>query len=273
MRPMMGSRSANRKSWLWCVPASLVLCAPAHAYTTFGNGFASKWGLDPDFGTTGGTVTWGFVTDGTGMEPTFEIDPFGFPGTTGVQGTSNIGSLRGAIDGVHGVGAFDAAIQSAFDTWSSLADITFQKVADTSDTVMAAGSTSPNIRISAFVPEVGHSFNNVGAVGYGPPGASVTTDPVAGDIIFNLNATFDIVAGVEDTTPMPAFTNDLEGLMLHELGHAAFGMGHPGWDGEDPDQRVMYVGDFGNPSAPFCCGTINRQPAADDIAAALYVYG
>jgi hypothetical protein len=42
---------------------------------------------------------------------------------------------------------------------------------------------------------------------------------------------------------------------------------------EDPDQRVMYVGDFANPEAPFCCQSINRQLHYDDIAAAQYVYG
>src|SRR5690606_16849247 len=98
-------------------------------------------------------------------------------------------------------------------------------------------------------------------------------DPLAGDIIFNLTATFDIVAGTEDVTPMPPFTNDLEGLVLHELGHAAIGLGHPDWDGADPDQRVMYIGQWDNPNAPLCCQTINRDLSADEIAGAVYTYG
>jgi hypothetical protein len=69
------------------------------------------------------------------------------------------------------------------------------------------------------------------------------------------------------------FGNDVEELFLHELGHAAIGLGHPPWDGAVPDQRVMYVGDFNNPSAPPCCLTVNRKLSNDDIAGAQYVYG
>src|SRR5690606_18469417 len=98
-------------------------------------------------------------------------------------------------------------------------------------------------------------------------------DPLAGDILFNLAATIDIVAGEEDVTPIPPFTNDLEGLFLHELGHAAFGLGHPSWDGETPDDRVMYVGDFENPMAPGGSARINRELHADDLAGARFVYG
>jgi hypothetical protein len=247
-------------------------CTPASAFVSFGNGFGSKWGPDPNFGT-GAVVTWGYMLDGTGVDPGFEMDPWSFPGTTGLSGTSNITQLRTSIDNAHGAGAFDAAIQRAFDTWSAVANITFVgPETDLGQPFASAGAIAPDIRLGAFVPEVGHSFNNVGAVGFGPPGP-FGNDPLAGDIIFNLTATFDIVAGTEDVTPMPAFTNDLEGLMLHELGHAAIGLGHPDWEGADPDQRVMYVGQWNNPNAPFCCQTINRKLHADDIAGAVYTYG
>lgn len=267
------SREAGSvRLWLAGAAAIGLGCGQAFAFVSFGNGFGSKWGPDPNFGT-GAAVTWGYMLDGTTADPNFEMDPFAFPGTTGLTGASNITQLRNSIDTVHGIGAFDDAIHRAFDTWADAANITF--IGPESDSGLpfaSAGATAPDIRIGAFVPEVGHSFNNVAAVGFGPPGP-FGNDPLAGDIIFNLTANFDIVAGIEDATPMPAFTNDLEGLMLHELGHAAIGLGHPEWEGEDPDQRVMYVGDFNNPNAPFCCQTINRQLHADDVAGAIFTYG
>lgn len=249
----------------------------AQAYVSYGNGFGSKWGDDANFGT-GAVVTWGFMPDGTGVDPAFRMDPGGFPASTGLSGTSSISTLRNTIDVTlgHGAGAFDAAIQRAFDTWSRAANIHFVQVFnDPGDLFASTGSTTPDIRVGAFVPEVGHSFNNVGAVGFGPRGGPWSTDDgLAGDILFNLGATFDIVAGTEDVTPIPAFTNDLEGLMLHEIGHAAIGLGHPAWDGiSNPDQRVMYVGDFSNPTAPLGAQTINRELHADDIAGAVFTYG
>jgi len=244
----------------------------ASAFVSFGNGFGSKWGPDPNAGT-GAVVTWGYMLDGTTADPGFVMDPFNFPGSTGVTGGSDITQLRNSIDTARGSGAFDAAIQRAFDTWANAANITFVgPQTDLGQPFASPGAIAPDIRIGAFVPEAGHSFNNVGAVGFGPPGP-FGADPLAGDILFNLTATFDIVPGIEDVTPMPAFTNDLEGLTLHELGHAAIGLGHPPWEGQDPDQRVMYVGDFANPAAPLCCQTINRELHPDDIAGAVFTYG
>ena len=245
----------------------------AQAFDHFGDGLGSKWGPNPAAGTPA-VVTWGFMPDGTTVEPSFELDPFNHPGETGFSGTSSISTLRDRIDNQlgHGAGAFDAALMRAMDTWSRVANITFDgPVIDPGLPFPAIEATTPDIRIGAFMPAEGHSFNFVGAVGFGPPGFG--PDPLAGDIIFNLGATIDIVVGVEDTTPMPPFTNDLEGLFLHELGHAAIGLGHPPWDGEDPDQRVMYVGEFGNPSAPPCCERVNRELHTDDIAGAQFVYG
>ena len=256
--------------------AFLVLLAttPASAFVHFSGGFGgSKWGPDPTAGTPA-VVTWGFMPDGTGVDPGFVLDPFNFPGQSGFDGTSDLGSLRERIDVTlgHGAGAFDAAIERAFATWSSVANIDFVgPVTDPGAPMASAGATTPDIRIGAFMPTEGHSFNFVGAVGFGPPGFG--PDPLAGDIVFNLGATIDLVAGVEDTTAMPPFTNDLEGLFLHELGHAAIGLGHPDWDGEDPDQRVMYVGEFGAEEAPLCCQTINRELHPDDRAGAWYAYG
>ena len=262
----------------------LLIAAPAAAFVHIGNGVASKWGS-----TTvgeGAVVTWGFVADGTTIDPDFRIDPFGSPDDVGVTGTSNVSQLRTLIDTNHGAGSFDAAIQSAFDTWSQFADINFVQVTDPGDPVAAPGSVTPNIRISAFTPLAGHFFEGTGAVGFGPPGFIVNPEldfPESGDIIFNLDGNkfggqqtpFHIAPGDEDVTPVDFFNfgDDLEGLFLHEVGHAAIGLAHPPWDGEDPDRRVMYVGDFSNPQAPFCCTAINRELHPDDIAGARFVYG
>jgi hypothetical protein len=247
------------------------LSSPASAYVSFGNGYGSKWG-DPNFGTPG-VVTWSYMLDTTTADPSFRMDPFGSPNSTGVVGTSRIGDLRARVDGEYGAGAFDGAIQRALNTWSTVANIQFVgPVTDGGQPFASPGATTPDIRIGAFVPEEGHSFNFVGGVGFGPPGP-FGNDPLAGDIILNFDAIFRVEPGVEDQTPLPTFGNDLEGLVLHELGHAAIGLGHPSWEGATPDQRVMYVGDYENPAAPYCCETVNRFPAPDDIAGAQYTYG
>jgi hypothetical protein len=259
---------------LWPVLALAVglWAGQASAFVSFGNGFGSKWGPDPNFGT-GAVVTWGYMLDGTTADPDFRMDPANFPDSTGVIGGSNITQLRGTVDAVHGTGAFDAAIQRALDTWASAANITFVgPQTDLGQPFGSPGAIAPEIRIGAFTPDPALFFNNAGAIGYGPPGP-FGEFPLSGDIIFNLNMLFDILPGQEDVTPIPFGTNDLEGLMLHELGHAAIGLGHPPWEGEDPDQRVMYVGDFNNPAAPFCCQTLNRELHPDDIAGAVFTYG
>jgi hypothetical protein len=128
--------------------------------------------------------------------------------------------------------------------------------------VGAPGATSPDIRIGAFDPVVGTGFQFVGAVGWGPPGDDLNfPDPVAGDIQFNLSATFNMEAG-DEGDPFQLFGNDVEGLFLHELGHAAIGLGHP----PAGPAEVMYVG-------AGCCTEINRLPSPDDIEGAQSIYG
>lgn len=263
--------------------ASLIAWQAAEAFVHIGQGAASKWG-DTTIGT-GATITWGFMPDGTLIDPAFRIDPFGSPDVVGATGGSNVSQLRTLIDTNHGTGSFDAAIQRALDTWSSIADIRFEQVTDPGTLVGAQGSTTPNIRIGAFLPEPDHFFEATGAVGFGPPGFPGPNNdfPESGDILFNLNGNkfggqqtpFHIAPGSEDITAVDFFNfgDDLEGLFLHELGHAAIGLAHPPWDGETPDQRVMYVGEFGNPDAPFCCQSLNRELHPDDIAGARFVYG
>lgn len=231
-----------------------LLAAPAGAdYVTYGNGWGSKWD-DPVHGTPA-TVTWGFVADGTIIAPSWYL-------AAEVTGGSNISALRSSIDAAHGAGAFDAAIQSAFATWSAVSGITFVGPVAGGNGPMMGSVTSPDIRIGAFhaVPSSGFSF--VGAVGFGPPGNDLFfPDAIAGDIAFNLSATHAIWPGGEGSPAVP-FTNDLEGLFLHELGHAAMGMGHP--DAGPPEVMYVWAG---------CCTVVNREPSPDDIAGAQSVYG
>lgn len=257
-----------------------IVAAAAYCFDHIGNGIASKWG-DTTAGT-GAIITWGYMLDGTVVDPSFRIDPYTHPDISGVIGGSNISALRNVIDTNHGAGAFDAAIQRAFDTWSAAANVTFVQVTDSGLPVDSPNAIYPNIRIGAFAPDPDHWFQFAGAIGYGPPGFITPENqfPLSGDIFFNLNglgiqSPFHIAPGMEDVDSVNVFQygDDLEGLFLHELGHAAIGLNHPSWDGEDPDRRVMYVGDFQNEDAPFCCTAINRQLHPDDIAGARFVYG
>lgn len=248
----------------------LAAAASAFAYDTIGNGLASKWGDDPYPGS-GAIVTWGYVPDGTPASATAE----------GVEGTSNLSQIRNLINTNHGAGAFEAAIERAFATWSAVANITFiGPITDPGDPLGATGASTPMIRIGAYT--LNEEFWGVpGAIGIGPPGFGGHENyPYSGDVIFNLNRTaqiapFHIATGTEDVTPVDSYNygDDLEGLFLHELGHAAIGLNHPRWAGENPDTRVMYVGDWLDENAPYCCQAINHELHPDDIAAAQYVYG
>lgn len=250
-------RNLSRRLGLVAVLGLVGVAGVAAAdYVTFGWGWGSKWD-DPVHGKPA-VITFGFVPDGTTMAPSFPLAPE-------VTGTSQVGALRSAIDAQYGAGAFDAALGRALDTWELVAGVTFVgPVADSGLPIGSTGATSPDIRISAFAPAPGAGFNWVGAVGYGPPGDDLNTgyfDPVAGEMILNLGATFRIHPGPEGAS-FNWWENDLEGLFLHELGHSAMGLGHP----EAGPDEVMYVGEG-------CCENINRIPSPDDIAGARSVYG
>jgi hypothetical protein len=245
-----------RFAWV-LVLAALVLCVaePARAgYVTFGSGFGSKWD-DPVHGNPA-VVTWGFMTDGTGVDPAYFI-------ADEVVGGSDVTQLRADYDAAYGAGAFDAALQRALDTWELVAGISFVgPVADGGGAVGAPGATTPDIRIGAFEPVTGSNFEFLGAVGFGPPGDDLNfPDALAGDVMFNLGSLFIQPPGPEGA-PIVGFGNDLENLFLHELGHAAMGLGHPA----EGVGEVMYVG-FD------CCDLVNRDPSPDDITGAQIVYG
>ncbi len=257
MRPASSRfRPFQRRHAPALVFAVALVALPATAgYVIFGSGgFGSKWD-DPVHGTPA-TVTWGFMTPGTTVDPMHDI-------AAEVIGGSDVASLRATYDGTYGAGAFDAALGRAFATWSTLAGITFVgPVADGGGAVGAAGATTPDIRVGAFAPVPGSGFSFVAGVGFGPPGNDLLfPDALAGDILLNSAQTFIEPVGAEgDPIGMPG--NDLENLFLHELGHAAMGLGHPAEGVGD----VMYVG-FD------CCDLINREPSHDDITAARSVYG
>jgi hypothetical protein len=246
----------------------LALVLPAAelpGFDTFGDGYGSKWD-DPNFGT-GAVVTWSFVTPGAGLASE--------PAIAHLSGTNTLGSgdpdwdIRYKIDAEFGAGAFDAAVQRAFDTWSRAANLTFVQVADSG--APFAGSTTPDIRIAAYhFPEGDFS---AGAA-WGPPGDdSQFPDALSGDLTLNDRNRFTIALG-PDGTPIPTdqgvYLNDVEGLILHELGHA-LGLGH-----SDVIQGVMcgyiFPGDVWDGS--LCDYThVNHRLHLDDITGMRVIYG
>lgn len=240
------------------------LSACAQAFTTFGNGFGSKWDT-PQFGT-GAVVTWSFMTPGVALS--------GNPALSAWSGTNSLGTgnsfdIRKRIDDVHGTGAFDAAVRRAFATWAAAADIRFVEVSDSGAPM--AGSTTPDIRIGAFHFAPG---DFAGGAGFGPPGQDdVFPDALAGDLALNDLNRFVIAPGAEGT-PLPTdngvYLNDVEGLLLHEIGHT-LGLGH-----SDVTDGVMcgyiFPGDVFDGSA--CDYTrVNRELHADDLAGITSIYG
>lgn len=235
-----------------------LICLFGNANTVFAYSLLfGKWD-DPTRGT-GATITWSYIADGAGVNTSNYHD-----GT--LTGTSSIGALRATIDGVYGPGAFDAAVQRAFDTWTIAANLKFVHLGDNG--APFAGTTAIDIRIGAYAFSAGFE----GGVGYGPPGNDLYfPDPLAGDIAFAANNNFQIAAGIEAAvlpTPGGAYSNDIEGLMLHEIGHA-LGLGH-----STNPYAVMcgYVNSSFDGSA---CHyeLINRQLDADDIAGMQSLYG
>jgi len=241
--------------WRYAAFAAAVLFASATAcaYTLlFG-----KWGSTTRG--TGATITWSYIADGAGVDTSNYHD-----GT--LTGTSSLGTLRSSIDHAYGTGAFDAAVARAMATWEVATNVKFIQVADNG--APFAGTTAIDIRIGAYAFSGGFE----GGVGYGPPGDAIHfPDALAGDIALALNNNFQIAAGAEGS-PLPkpggAYYNDVEGLMLHELGHA-LGLGH-----SKVPLAVMcgYVDSSFDGSA---CryDLINRQLDPDDIAGMQSLYG
>jgi hypothetical protein len=257
-----------RNAWLGCAGFLVALLLPASdlpAFDTFGDGYGSKWD-DPNFGT-GAIVYWSFVTPGAGLSSAPEISFLS--GTNTLGGGDPDWDIRYKMDAQFGAGAFDAAVQRAFDTWSRAANLRFVQVTDSG--APFAGSTTPDIRIAAYhFPE-----NDFGAgAAWGPPGDDLQfPDALSGDLVLNDRNRFTIASG-PDGTPIPTdqgvYLNDVEGLVLHELGHA-LGLGH-----SDVVQGVMcgyiFPGDVWDGSQ--CDYThVNHRLHLDDITGMRVIYG
>ena len=232
----------------WLAASSYLV---AYEYFPLGPGEALKWGANA-VGTPGGVISWSLIPDGTPIDPSFTDPNF--------TGTSDLSSVFNQIGGV---GVALPLIERVFATWSAVANIQFVQVSDNGAAFNSDGAVPGNtglIRVGAY-PINGF----VGAVGYAAPPNGGTT--LEGDVLFNLNALFQVAPGSEGEPinyfPPPSFIfqNDFEGLFLHEVGHA-IGLAHPA----SGVQSVMSID-------PAIYANINRQLDTDDIAGVQFLYG
>lgn len=269
--------NVNRKS-IPRIAATLYLTLLSNAtmaYSLFDG--SSKWG-DPSLGT-GATVTWSLMPDGVDVLRTADL-PSQPPGTNPFlfqdfwTGPSDLTSVYSQLDADPVVGAslFRTALNNAFNTWSTVTNLTFVEVADTGLQLAhpdATGLNAGDIRIGAF-PASGF-FDSYAAWNFEPPGGTAFVSgynpTVTGDLSLNKGALFGVAQGQEGDPYdfSEGYFNDIEGLLLHEIGHA-LGLTHPA--GVTPDElaSVMYVGDG-------CCNNIHRTLGADDIAGIQALYG
>lgn len=262
-----------------CAGLALVfLSASVSAYSIFpiDASHSLKWGNNEN-GTPGGVVTWSLMTPGVAVDHTD-------PNLAAITGTSD---LSGVFGQVGGEATALAMIQSAFDAWSAVANISFVQVNETGTVPFSAayGDVGANvigdIRIGAF--DLGTDFS--AAFGFAAPPNGFRT--LEGDIIFNTRSSISyyVAPGSEgdlyDLFPPGGglYRNDFQGLFVHELGHA-LGLAHsdvpaglmcgyisdaPGFDGS----ACAYFD-----QAPFDGKVpINRIPDVDDIAGAQFLYG
>lgn len=234
----------------------------AHAFVTYpipsgSETLYEKWGGDNNAGTPGGTVYWSFIPSGT-PGSTFCVDAC--PGNSGDSLQVEI-SPGGGFEWKT-IESLEPQITAMMAEWSAATGIRFIKLDSDSGVAINDPSAVPpmtgQIRIGVFafaagVPEAG--------AGFAPPPNGGTG---AGNIFFNSNDYYQFAPGNEgdsyDTTFAP---NDIESLILHELGHAGIGLNHPTNDGTC---QVMCV-------ESECLGIIKRKLTPDDIAGAQFLYG
>lgn len=253
--------TANRMPSLPAIAAlALILLTPAaSAYSVYpfdagGETQYLKWGSN-QAGTAGGVVTWSFLPAGTPGAPAYCGDA-----CPGVSVTSiNIENFPGGGFTLTPLTDLEDEIRAALDKWAAAADISFVKLPSDSGVAVndpaAVPDATGHIRIGVFAFAAGG-----GAVGYAPPPNGGTA---AGDVIFDANSFYQFAPGDEGDSYDTFFApNDIETLLLHELGHA-LGLAHPPFDGNCP---VMQVGGV-------CFGVINRELDADDIDGIRFLYG
>ncbi len=232
------------------------------ACNVYGSGYGSKW--DDPVWPSGATIYWSFMMPGVGLDPSVPVTWSG----TNTLGSGGANDIRVIIDALHGNGAFDAAVQRAFATWAAAANLQFIQVPDQGGDFGTA--TYPDIRIGAFSFSAG---DLAGAAGFGPPGDDLNyPDALSGDIAFNDMNAFNIDPGNEgdalQTGTGGQYVNDIEGLLLHELGHT-LGIGH-----STVSDAVM----CGYVSAAFDGSNcdyahVNRVLEPDDLNAIRNIYG
>ena len=241
----------------------LSLCASsAHAFVTYPYTSGSetlyeKWGGDNHAGTPGGTVYWSFIPSGT---PGSAFCGSACPGNSG--DSINVQISPGGGFNPMTIASLEPHIVAMMAEWSAVTGIRFVKLPSDSGVAIDDPSAVPpmtgqiRIGVFAFDPGVAEA-----GVGFAPPPNGGTG---AGNILFNSNDYYQFAPGNEgdtyDTTYAP---NDIESLILHELGHAAVGLNHPTDDGTC---QVMCV-------QPECLGVIKRRLTPDDIAGAQFLYG
>lgn len=217
-------------------------------------------------GTPGGVVTWGFLDAGSpgsaycgifcegkslSALPNFYADPRNNSTTTPLALVS-----------------LQAVIQSAFDAWSSVANIQFQYVGvdHSLKAINDPMATSPMIRIGAY-PFGGLVAYFCAATAFGPPPNGGTG---SGDVFFNTNVGYQMATDPEGSRlqdfPVGGglYMIDVFGVALHEIGHA-IGLG-----GSKHSEAVMCDGPS---SAALTPAYKRRGLSPDDIAGAQFLYG
>jgi hypothetical protein len=260
-----------RREFVFAVASSLLVLAitRASAYEVVPRGGLNehlKWGASNAAGTPGGVVTWGFLDAGTpgsaycgiyceglssSVLPNFYADPR----------KSNTTSPLALV-------SLQDVIQSAFATWSSVADVQFQYVGvdGSRKPINDPTATSPMIRIGAYAFGGFVAYFSAGAAFAPPPNGGSG----AGDIFFNTNVGYQLATVPENSLlqdfPVGGglYMSDVYDLSVHEIGHA-LGLGNSA----DPS-AVMWSG----LTSPTLTLAYKRQGlSADDIAGAQFLYG
>lgn len=202
-----------------------------------------KWGAGSPFspsgtnrpgpGLPGGLVTYSYMP--TGRFIVSPSDPQQNELVTDVRTLPGIG------------GCVEAEIDTAFAAWSAVANIQFQKVAD-SNTNGGASNSFGDIRIGAHFIDFSADIGPTLAHAFFPP-FTVFPNPIAGDLHFDVDESWGC-------TPFSQI--DIGIVALHEIGHS-IGLGHETLD----NSAVMYP--IYNP------WLTGLKP--DDIKGAVAIYG